>query len=89
MTEVAETLHGLDFDEFTDLCDAFFVQSRKDLREMFNKLVSLSEGEGGVCGPQLKTNCKSLTTFPRMTKAVQCEAGVEPWFVPHFPSFLL
>ncbi|GAV09846.1 hypothetical protein RvY_19319 [Ramazzottius varieornatus] len=61
MTEVAETLHGLDFEEFTDLCDSFFVQSRKDLREMFNQLVRQSEGEG-VHGPQLKTSCQAEGT---------------------------
>ena len=56
MTDVPEGLHGLDFYEFTDLCESFFVQSRKDLREMFNKL---NRGDvKGVCSPQLQRNCE-------------------------------
>ncbi|OQV16067.1 1-phosphatidylinositol 4,5-bisphosphate phosphodiesterase epsilon-1 [Hypsibius exemplaris] len=52
--EVAESLHGLDFFEFQDLCESFFVQSRKDLREIFIKMmqptVSGSVADGGDAG---------------------------------------
>ncbi|XP_055327577.1 1-phosphatidylinositol 4,5-bisphosphate phosphodiesterase epsilon-1-like [Paramacrobiotus metropolitanus] len=38
--DMAETLHGLDFFEFGELCETFFTQSRKDLREIFCRLMN-------------------------------------------------